>query len=307
MDKRQEDLRSTFAQLSELFKTYSAAIAPFPFFAAAVTSFNETCTAIDKIIGPQEADITGLADDKDAKRKVLESCLLTFSQYLVAFAKDKEDAVLIKKFRITPSHLSRLPQNKLVPLADMYLDFVKDHTADVLPFLIDDELVKELRDKMTPFKEAIPKPKIGKVDKSNLTKDLDKNFTRNEKELEKISSFMPLVKSTSPVFFESFFILHKVVPHGTGKLALKGKTLHASTGDALPNVTLIIEKVLEANGVVFKKKVKKTSELGNFNVRSLPEGKYTLTVKKLGFVTQVIHFNVVAGERVNLDIRLVAE
>ena len=307
MDKRQEDLRSTFAQLSELFKTYSAAIAPFPFFAAAVTSFNETCTAIDKIIGPQEADITGLADDKAAKRSALESCMLTFSGFLLVYAEDKEDAVLIKQFSLTPTKLSRMAQNKVVPRANTFLDFAKAHAAELTAYRIDDALATQLKSLTAPFEEAIPKPKLGKVDKSNLTEDLDKNFTKNEKLLKKISRFMALVKDTSPVFYETFFKLYKVVSHGTGKLAVKGCTLNDATGKPEPNVTLIIERVVESGEKPYPKKRKKSSDLGNFNMRSSAEGKYIGTAKKLGFKTQRFPYNVISGERTNLVIRMVPE
>ena len=60
-------------------------------------------------------------------------------------------------------------------------------------------------------------------------------------------------------------------------------------------------------GADLMKNVKFTSLKGNFDIRTMPEGRYLLTVSKLGYITQVISVNFVAGELCRVVVNLVKE
>lgn len=60
-------------------------------------------------------------------------------------------------------------------------------------------------------------------------------------------------------------------------------------------------------GADLMKNVKFTSPKRNFDIRTLPEGRYQLSVSKLGYITQVISVNVVAGEMCRVVMNLVRE
>ena len=50
--------------------------------------------------------------------------------------------------------------------------------------------------------------------------------------------------------------------------------------------------------------VKKTAAKGKFNIKSMPEGTYTVTITKPGYKDQVVTINVVSGELAKLDVIL---
>ena len=60
-------------------------------------------------------------------------------------------------------------------------------------------------------------------------------------------------------------------------------------------------------GADLMKNVKFTSLKGNFDIRTMTEGRYLLTVSKLGYITQVISVNVVSGEMCRVAVNLVKE
>jgi hypothetical protein len=60
-------------------------------------------------------------------------------------------------------------------------------------------------------------------------------------------------------------------------------------------------------GADLMKNVKFTSPKGNFDIRTLPEGRYLLTESKLGYVIKVISVNVAAGEMCRVVMNLVRE
>ena len=65
-------------------------------------------------------------------------------------------------------------------------------------------------------------------------------------------------------------------------------------------------KSAKAGGDLMKN-VKFTSLKGNFDIRTLPEGLYLLTVSKLGYTIQVISVNVADGEMWRVVVNLVRE
>ena len=50
--------------------------------------------------------------------------------------------------------------------------------------------------------------------------------------------------------------------------------------------------------------VKKTAAKGKFNIKSMPEGTYTVTITKPGYKDQVVTVSVVSGELAKLDVIL---
>jgi hypothetical protein len=50
--------------------------------------------------------------------------------------------------------------------------------------------------------------------------------------------------------------------------------------------------------------VKKTAAKGKFNIKSMPEGTYTVTITKPGYKDQVVTVSVVSGELAKLDVVL---
>jgi hypothetical protein len=103
-----------------------------------------------------------------------------------------------------------------------------------------------------------------------------------------------------------------VVQFGKGSLAMTGSVLDADTQEGIQKVKIGIEMANEdgktpKSGSELMKNVKFTSPKGNFDIRTMPEGRYLLTVSKLGYITQVMSVNVVAGEMCRVVVNLVKE
>jgi hypothetical protein len=96
-------------------------------------------------------------------------------------------------------------------------------------------------------------------------------------------------------------------------LLLRGcSELDADTQEGIQKVKIGIEMANEDGksakaGADLMKNVKFTSLKGNFDIRTMPEGRYLLTVSKLGYITQVISVNVVSGEMCRVAVNLVKE
>jgi len=98
-------------------------------------------------------------------------------------------------------------------------------------------------------------------------------------------------------------------------LTLKGFITDAATGEPLKGATLsfcpeCVEPTQKAaaNGMSAVKEeivlTKRTAEKGGFNIKSLPEGVYKVTIKRNGYQEQVVTIAVTDGETGDLNVEL---
>ncbi|MFZ4549385.1 MAG: carboxypeptidase-like regulatory domain-containing protein, partial [Bacteroidales bacterium] len=160
------------------------------------------------------------------------------------------------------------------------------------------------------YAAAVPQPKLGIDETKQITAALEGFFKKNDLILRKMDALVELEKASTPVFYQSYKNLRKVVVTGKGSLALKGLVKNATTGEGIPKVDVLIDLAddgrLKADTELHKN-VKRTAAKGIFTLKSLPEGTYNLTIRKLGYATQVKTINVVDGELCNVVVDLVSE
>ena len=85
-----------------------------------------------------------------------------------------------------------------------------------------------------------------------------------------------------------------------------GNVTMAETGEAMKGVVLTF--VLQPSELMAtaaaKAMVKKSAKKGNFRIARLPEGDYTVTVRKIGFREQVLSVIVTDGETNKMKVKM---
>ncbi len=87
----------------------------------------------------------------------------------------------------------------------------------------------------------------------------------------------------------------------TGSLTLKCEVTDATTGLALEGALVSFS----LDGTVVLEKL--TSKAGGFTVKTMDEGTYSVTVKRLGYVTQILTVNVLDVELNVMKVGMVKE
>lgn len=134
-------------------------------------------------------------------------------------------------------------------------------------------------------------------------------FKTAETALANMDAAVEIVRVSQPAFYTGYKNARKVVETGIGSLAVKGLVTDAATGELIKGASLSF--VLDGNGTKVKSAntaeaiVKKTAEKGGFNIKSLPAGMYTVTIKKVGYAEQVATVAVADDELAEVDIQLV--
>jgi hypothetical protein len=116
-------------------------------------------------------------------------------------------------------------------------------------------------------------------------------------------------------FYNEYRTTRKIIDTGTGSLALKGTATELQSGEPVQNATFTFQPATagqlkamnsSATGKINGNSpiVKKTAAKGIFNIKSMPEGTYTVTITKPGYKDQIATVSVVNGELANLDVEL---
>ena len=95
---------------------------------------------------------------------------------------------------------------------------------------------------------------------------------------------------------------------GKGSLAVKGSVIDTESGEPIKGAS--ISFMLSSNGSASKMAkaadpiIKKSANKGGFNIKSLPSGMYTVTIKKNGYADQIVTIAVSDGEITEMKIQL---
>jgi hypothetical protein len=313
MNQVQESINSSYKSLDNLFTEHEATIATLPGNASGLrTTFGTNCVLFDSHASRQSVNKSGLRDNKLALCDLVISDALDLSKRVSAFAVIEGNVTLLKAAKLTETELRRLPDTKLVPKIMALVNLVPEHATGLLTYGVTPVLITNINKNLSDYAAAVPQPKLGITETKQSTLGLNAVIKENSEILKKFDALFELIRMDNPALYNSYKTLRRVVIFGKSSLAMKVMVQDANTGAGVPKVKYTIEKTTEdgkahSGGSELQKNVKLTADSGGSNVKNLPEGKYTLTFSKLGYITQVVEVNVIAGERCDVMVQLVAE
>jgi hypothetical protein len=126
--------------------------------------------------------------------------------------------------------------------------------------------------------------------------------------LANMDAAVEIVRLTQVNFYNAYHKARKIIYTGIGSLAVKGLVTDAATSEPLKGVRVSFSlngaaaKAKGANGKPYL--VKKTAEKGGFNIKTLPAGIYTVTIRKNAYAEQVTTVAVSDGEMSELNVQL---
>jgi hypothetical protein len=109
-----------------------------------------------------------------------------------------------------------------------------------------------------------------------------------------------IVHTSEPAFYASYKKARKIPELGNGNLQVQGSVADAATGKPIAGATI----TFYAQGQTTALLVKKTAAAGGFNVKSLPEGMYNITVEKTGCKSYSATITVVFEDLCRVDVKL---
>jgi hypothetical protein len=315
MNSGQESKNSMYLATRDYLLINSAIMTPLPNYPGYLNAFQGYITQIQSQSEQQQLNTTGIADFKEQLRSTLITLAVDTSRKMSAFAMFTKNPILLKETRYTLSYLNRSSDSALRDAAQVIYDRAQSNLTALASYNITPETQTALLNAIGAFVTQIPKPRLGITEKKQATKQLETLFKQADAALDIIDALVEIVRLTQPNFYWGYKTARKIIEMGTGALALKGFVTDAATGEPLKGVTLnfcpeCVEPTKKAasNGMSSAKEevvlTKRTADKGGFNIKSLPEGIYKVTIKKNGYQEQVVTVAVTDGEMGNLNVEL---
>jgi len=268
-----------------------------PSFSADYTSWKGKVTAIGTQLQKAAAVTIGYTIDKANKEGALITDLIFVGPRIETWASpaNNNNPAVAAAAKMNESELHLMKDSELLIKAQSIIQLITDNPTIVPAF------VTALR--RTAFQTAItayggvvemPEDKIDERAAAHTAAvegiRLAVDFRKTE-----LARDVKVFRESEPAFFNSFNQTMKIDQNPTQHLAVNGDAKDFTTGDAIPNVTVLIAEL----GLTTK-----TGPKGNFQFKTVPAGQYTIVFSKFGFETvqQTLYVN--AGERTEVHARM---
>ncbi len=315
MTSKQESKNSMFLAVKDYLTANATIVSALPNYSVYFTAYQNSITGIQTYAEQQMFDKTGISASKKQLRSTLVALAVDTSRKLTAYAKFANNQVLLKETKFTESDLKSGADTTLRDYAQGIYDRAQTNLTALATYGVTAATQTALQAAITAYVASIPKPRLGITDKKQSTIQLANNFAAADLALENIDIIIEMVRVSQANFYNGYKTARKIIETGTNSLSLKGFVTDAATGEPLKGVTInfcpeCVEPTQKAaaNGMSAAKEevvlTKRTAEKGGFNIKSLPEGVYKVTIKKNGYQEQTVTVAVTDGEMGDLNIGL---
>lgn len=267
----------------------------------------EYLTALDAVILDIQTYIAlkkeGNEEIKNQRKKLkvqLVTNLIETGRQLQAYASYKKDDMLLNSIKLAKSYLNRQEDIDLVAYGKNIHKKGNEHLTDLKPYGVTADTQSILLEDITLFEDLSPQiPKV-KQDLKSLTNTINDSYKKGDEIMVGLDKQVELVRTSDPTFYVDYKALRKIdMP--TDIMQLIARITNAETGAGVPNATVIFTMHDSTTPPI----VKATAEKGRFQIKSIPKGIYTVTIVKLGYLTQIHTITLPGDEPYSLDVKLV--
>ena len=297
MDKKQNKKLEMYQGVRDLLMgTESEIIDLMPMMGGYRTELVDNIISITLYAGTQNTDRKGVTEAKDHLKIEMITIAGDVSRKVQSYASDIKDYELLNEVKYSESKLERVTGNSAVALCDVIYNYALDKEAVLGGYGVDAGLLVSLRKAIDNFAVSIPKPNRSIVTRQMATNALVALFLATDTLLyEQMDPAVGAVKLSQPTFYENYFISRKLEKPSSHPLAIRCQVVDVA-GNPIPGTKAFFTKT---------KSTFKTKQKGYFYVKNFHEGKYQVTITRMGYVTQIITIIVASGKRTDVKVVMV--
>ena len=306
----QEDKLSMFYGVKGTCEKYQSTWTTNALFAATYNIWAAKLPLIEQNRDAQTIETTGVTTDKKGKRAVMTEKTLFMSNRLQSFGNTTGNAEILESVQYSASYLNKARDTDVIGICNAVLSRAVANATALTAYGVTAAMITDLQASITAYSATLAKPQNAKAQTKTATENLTKLFKEAEDLLVKRMDLdIELFKVNKPDFYSQYKTARIIISTKGSKIAVMGSAVMAETGEPIKGVTF---SFAVENGSMLKSAsvasvetvVKKSAEKGNFRISNMPEGTYTVTVKKIGYKDQMIKMNVVNGETTTLKIEM---
>ena len=296
MNAKQEAKRSMFLVVEELINnTDPTVLAAMPNFTPYFDEFKDGLANLRVASEEQVYSRIGYHIEKMEQRALMSNLCLNIINRVKAYATNEGNAILFELMNRKKSSLDRLNDTLILD----YCQKVHDESFSLLASLgtygiVAADLVA-LQEAINAYLLLIPKPRFEIVERKEATRNIANAISLCSEKIEKIDILVSMLEFSNRPFYLKYFDDRKLVNPGVRTLSLRGVVTNES-GQELRGVMVRIPTLnLE----------RRTTAKGNYEMKNIPPGVYTVVFEKEGMQTQSIPVAISANERTDLNVTLV--
>jgi len=298
MNSKQISFLATCRRISNFLKKYLTITSVLPTFATIQTEFDGNLTQMEIYGNQQMTDIKGLRTQKEDMKVSTGEKVLDMSHHIEAFAKITGDKVLAKKVHLSETAYLKSSDHDFMSTNNIILDLAEENKTALLEYMVTPASITELKTYIDGYRAMVDTPKEGTTGRKQITDQLAVLVETQTGVLDRLDALYEMLKYTQPAIYAEYQDTRKIV-YRSGSLSVKCEVTDAETALPLPGATISFF----LNGVPILEKT--TSDAGGLTIKSLNNGSYSVTVSRLGYLTQTLTVNVLDVELTIIRVALV--
>lgn len=294
MQKRKEDELSMFVLIQILISNLPAAVlASMPNFNSVFALFDSSTTAIRLLNTGLAAKGLGYKIEKgNAKQKMVNSAI-KIANAIRALALITNDTVLANNFKFTAPKLLSQRDTTVANTANFIHLKAIELEADLVDYGITNAMLVALADDIENYNEILAQPRQNIVDRKFINFQINNLFKTCNQQLVLMDALVTILKDTNPDVYYTYFNDRQVVNTGSRKIAIRG---HIYNNSGLP--------IDGATARVADGPTTKTTALGYYEFKYLPEGVHKFIFEYPGLTPVEQYITTMNGQRMDFNVTL---
>jgi hypothetical protein len=246
----------------------------------------------------------GFTERKKALRKQVTDLAIKNASKLILYGRRIANKVLLEEVGFKETDLVRLTEVTLVEKARIVWERTEENLQELSEQNVTAETQKTFLDVITAFNQAISMPRAEMSERIKATKTLEVLFSEADSAISDLDIAVTSVKDEHPAFVNGYKAARVLVDISAGTILIKGSAKEFLSGKPVGKATFKFSNTSllasNGNGTV----IKRTTVNGNFMLRSLEPGIYSVLVSKRGYKDKELSVVVNEGEKVDVKVEL---
>lgn len=268
-----------------------------PAFETAFTSFNANVSAIISTAQQEDLVTKGVTIDKSESKKSLCQLAADVAAPIFAFASSSNDNTLKQEVNFSFSDLFKTKDDQLAPRCQNIHDAGTTNLAALAPFGITAAILTSLQDAIDSYQAKVPTPCNAAAQKKTIRENLKSLIKETDKILkEQMDKTVIGFKAASPDSVSTYKANRVIIDPNKAATKLKGVITNSGDNAFIQSANVLI---VETGNTAT------TNELGEFEIKPLVAGTYTVKVSAASFSEkQQTGIKIKQGQITHLDMGL---
>jgi hypothetical protein len=301
MNKRNDKALEMFKRLAAYKKKNKDALSLLVALNVLFENLDAQILLIDGLRISQKATTTTGSTNQKKEYKILSIQLASeIISGLKGLAQATGNKTLAADINYSATELKPMGDAELKVILEVVYNNVLKYATEMATYGITTQKIADLRSAIDDFGGSIGIPKEGIRSKKTITEQLDDEVAEAMEIVSQIDLVMGTIRYSNTVLFQEYEKNRQIETY-TRSLLARVQVTDAGTGAGIGNAKVIF--TLDKEEIINKP----TASGGGLNIKSIDEGKYTVTVSKLGYISQTLTFIVLAGQSDLLEVKMQKE